>query len=93
MNYSVETTARFDREFKKLDKYTQKMLKAWIVKNLQGCVNPRLHGKGLSANLAGQWRYRIGDYRLICVIKDDKLIILALSIGHRSEIYNKSALK
>lgn len=85
--YSVETTARFDREFKKLDKYTQRMMKAWIVKNLVGCENPRIHGKGLTANRSGQWRYRIGDYRLICQIQDDQLVILALTIGHRREVY------
>ena len=87
MTYSVETTARFDREFKKLDRYTQKMIKAWIDKNLVDCENPRQHGKGLSSNRSGQWRYRIGDYRLICVIDDNKLIILALTVGHRREVY------
>ena len=87
MKYSVETTARFNKEFKKLDKYTQKMIKSWIVKNLVNTEDPRQHGKGLTANRSGQWRYRIGDYRLICDVQDEKLIILALSIGHRKEIY------
>ena len=82
MSYGVETTERFDREFKKLDRYTQRMIKAWIEKNLVECENPRLHGKGLTANRSGQWRYRIGDYRLICQINDNKLVILALSVGH-----------
>ena len=89
MSYSVETTPRFDKEFKKLDRYTQKMIKAWIVKNLVGCENPRVHGKALTANRTGQWRYRIGDYRLICLIKDNELIILAMTIGHRREVYEK----
>ncbi len=89
MSYRVETTARFDKEFKKLDRYTQKMVKAWIEKNLIDCDDPRLHGKGLTANRSGQWRYRIGDYRLICLIEDNRLVILALSIGHRSEIYKQ----
>lgn len=88
MRYEVETTARFDREFKKLDRYTQRMIKAWIEKNLVGCENPRQHGKGLTANRSGQWRYRIGDYRLICEIKEKELVILALSVGHRREVYN-----
>ena len=86
MKYKVETTSRFDKELKKLDKYTTKMIKAWIEKNLVDCENPRAHGKGLTANRSGQWRYRIGDYRLICEIKDDKLIILALSVGHRRDV-------
>lgn len=88
MTYSVETTERFDKEFKKLDKYTQRMIKGWIDKHLVDCQNPRAFGKGLTANRSGQWRYRIGDYRLICNIQDDKLVILALSVGHRSIIYN-----
>lgn len=87
MSYRVETTARFDCEFKKLDRYTQKMIKAWIEKNLIDCDDPRIRGKGLTANRSGQWRYRIGDYRLICLIEDNQLVILALSVGHRSEIY------
>ncbi len=87
MSYSVETTARFDREFKKLDRYTQRFIKGWIEKNLVGSDNPRQHGKALTANRSGQWRYRIGDYRLICNIDDNKLIILALTMGHRREIY------
>lgn len=89
MSYSVETTARFDREFKKLDRYTQRFIKGWIEKNLVGSDNLRQHGKALTANRSGQWRYRIGDYRLICNIDDNKLIILALTMGHRREIYAK----
>lgn len=88
MKYSIRTTARFDKEFKKLDRYTQLMIKAWIDKNLIGCENPRIHGKALVANRKGQWRYRIGDYRLICLIEDNELIITALSVGHRREVYN-----
>lgn len=87
MRYTVETTDQFEREFRKLDKYTQRMLKAWIQKNLMNCEDPRARGKGLTANRSGQWRYRIGDYRLICQIEDDRLVILALSVGHRREVY------
>lgn len=72
MSYKVEVTQRFEKEFKKLDRYTQKMIKSWIEKNLIGCSNPRQHGKGLTANRSGQWRYRIGDYRLICAIQGDE---------------------
>ncbi len=88
MSYSIETTTRFDREFKKLDRYTQRIIKGWIEKNLIGEDDPRRHGKGLTSNRSGQWRYRIGDYRLICQIDDNKLIILALSVGHRRDIYD-----
>ncbi len=87
MSYIVKTTPRFDKEFKKLDRYTMRMIKAWIEKHLVNCEDPRIHGKGLTANRSGQWRYRIGDYRIICHINDSELVILALSVGHRSEVY------
>ena len=51
------------------------------------CSDPRVHGKALTANLKGMWRYRIGDYRMLCLIEDEKLIITSLNIGHRREIY------
>ncbi len=89
MIYTVSTTEKFDKELKKLDKYTQRIIIAWIDKYLVDCENPRIYGKGLTANRTGQWRYRIGDYRLICEIEDNALIILALSIGHRKDIYDK----
>ena len=81
MSYVVRTTPRFEKEFKKLDRYT---------KNLSGCENPRVKGKALTANRKGQWRYRIGDYRLLCLIEDEELVILALSIGHRREVYDNT---
>ena len=89
MTYKIETTPKFDKEFKKLDRYTMKMIKSWIVKNLVDCENPRAKGKGLTADKSGEWRYRIGDYRLICEINDNELIILALSVGHRRDVYKQ----
>lgn len=86
--YTVKTASHFDKEFKKLDKFTQKILSSWIDKNLEGCENPRIQGKGLTSNHS-EWRYKIGDYRLICVIEDDKLIILAFTVGHGKNIYEK----
>lgn len=88
MKYTVEYTAGAIKNLKKLDKHTQALILGWIEKNLMNCENPRQHGKCLTANRSGQWRYRIGDYRLICEIEDDKIVILILSIGHRREIYN-----
>ncbi len=86
--YEVVYSERAIKELKKLDKYTRQMIYAWIGKNLVGCENPRQHGRGLTANRSGQWRYRIGDYRLICQINDNELVILALSVGHRRSVYN-----
>lgn len=87
MKYKVLFTTKSKKQLKKLDKYTQSLIIGWIEKNLEGCENPRVHGKGLTANRTGQWRYRIGDYRLICEINDNEVVILVLEIGHRREIY------
>lgn len=87
MKYNVVFTTEAKKNLKKLDKHTSSLIIGWIEKNLQGCENPRAKGKGLTANRSGEWRYRIGDYRLICEIKDNELIILALSVGHRRDVY------
>lgn len=89
MKYRVELTERAKKTIKKLDKYTAKMILSWLRKNLEGCEDTRSHGKGLTANRSGQWRYRIGDYRLIADIQDDKVLILVLEIGHRRDIYER----
>lgn len=87
MSYSVEYTPQAVRELKRLDRHIRALIVSWIEKNLVGCEDPRLHGKGLSANRSGQWRYRIGDYRLISEIMDDRIVILIISVGHRSDVY------
>jgi mRNA interferase RelE/StbE len=75
------------RDLKKLDNSVSRVIYAWLKKNTDGCSDPRIHGKGLTANRSGQWRYRVGNYRIICKIEDDKVIVLVLTIGHRSEVY------
>ncbi|MGN0629705.1 MAG: type II toxin-antitoxin system RelE/ParE family toxin [Ruminococcus sp.] len=88
--YSVKTTSDFDKQFKKLDKSVQRIISKWINKHLDGCTDPRATGKGLVANLKGYWRYRIGDYRLVVEIRDSELVIVAVSVAHRSEVYSKN---
>lgn len=90
MTYKVEYTEQAIKELKKIDKHTQFFILAWIEKNLVDCENPRQHGKGLTANRSGEWRYRVGDYRIIAEIEDDKVIILVLTVGHRREVYCKN---
>ncbi|MDY5123937.1 MAG: type II toxin-antitoxin system RelE/ParE family toxin [Treponema sp.] len=75
------------KEFLKLDKPIQKQIQTFIVK-LQGLEDPRSSGKALVGNLAGRWHYRVGDYRLVCEIDDEKIIITILRIGHRKNIYD-----
>jgi mRNA interferase RelE/StbE len=86
MKYRVEFSKRSLKELKKLDQHTALFLIAWIRKNLEGCSNPYEHGKGLTANHGDQWRYRIGSYRIITEISEDKVVILIVQIGHRKDI-------
>ncbi len=87
MSYHVLLTEMAKKQLEQMDKYTSALILGWIRKNLEGCTNPRTRGKGLTSNHSGEWRYRIGDYRLIAEIKDKEVIILVLEIGHRSKIY------
>ena len=87
MRYHVEFTKEALKQLKKLDRQSAALILGWIRKNLENCENPRIHGKGLTANRSGQWRYRVGDYRIIAEIQDDKVIILVLNVGHRRDIY------
>ncbi len=87
MKYRVELTELAKKQLKKLDKPTAAFLTGWMRKNLDGCSDPRQHGKGLTSNRSGQCRYRVGDYRLIAQIENSRIVILILSIGHRRDIY------
>ena len=88
MKYTVTFTKDALKQLKKMDKVTAALILGWIRKNLQGCDNPRVHEKGLTANRSGQWRYRVGDYRIIAEIQDDNVLILVLNIGHRRDVYS-----
>ena len=58
-------------------------------KNIDGCDNPRVHGKGLTANLSGKWRYRVGDWRGLANIDDGVVTVEVFMVEHRSEVYKK----
>jgi mRNA interferase RelE/StbE len=85
--YRLVIETRATKQLKKLDPFQQRIILSWLRKNLDGTDNPRAKGKGLSENLVGLWRYRIGDYRVICDIRDDICEVIAIEIGHRNEIY------
>ena len=88
MRYHVVFSAQAKKALKKLDRRVYATIVTWIRRNLEGCDNPRLHGKDLTANRSGQWRYRIGDYRLIADIQDDIVVILIVTVGHRRDVYD-----
>ena len=81
--YKIEYTDGFKKKFKKLDQSIQRFILKWLRLNLYGCSNPRVHGKALTADLSGYWRYGIANYRIIAEIKDEQLIIVAVSVSHR----------
>ena len=85
--YQVKYTKQFEKKLKKLDVSIQRLVLKWIKKHLVDCEDPKRFGKGLTANLKGYWRYRIGDYRLLAEIDENELIIIAIDIKHRSIVY------
>lgn len=86
--FQVELTAHARKQLHKMDRFDAKILAAWIKNNLEGCADPRAWGKSLSANRSGEWRYRVGAYRIIALIHDDVVTIEVFSIGHRKSIYD-----
>ena len=86
--YKVEYAPLAIKQLKKLDKHISALIIGWIEKNLVDCEDPRRYGKGLVANRSGEWRYRIGDYRILADVQDDKLVILIITVGHRREVYD-----
>lgn len=75
------------KSLKKMDRNTASLILGFVEKKLEGCTDPRALGKALTAEHKGKWRYRIGDYRLLCLLDDDKVIVTVIAVGHRSDIY------
>ena len=84
--WSLETTDQFDREFKTLDRAVQRRVLGYL-HDVEGLDDPRQRGKGLTANHAGVWQYRVGDYRILAQLIDNTLTVLALRVGHRRDVY------
>ena len=73
MKYHVDYTKQARKTLNKMDSQIRDKIYNWINKFLEGCENPRLYGKALHGNLAGNWSYRVGNYRIIADIQDDKI--------------------
>ncbi|MBY7665193.1 type II toxin-antitoxin system RelE/ParE family toxin [Staphylococcus agnetis] len=73
----------------KIDKTTRNILLKWLYNNVHNSDNPRLHGKALQEELSNPWRYRVGKYRIIAEIQDDELVILAINVEIRGNIYKR----
>ncbi len=88
MAWTIKPARRFERELAKLDKSVQRKILAYLETRVTPSEDPRTFGKALGYDLAGFWRYRIGDYRILCKIEDEHLVIVAVSVGHRSDVYD-----
>ncbi|MDX2073474.1 MAG: type II toxin-antitoxin system RelE/ParE family toxin [Alphaproteobacteria bacterium] len=87
MAWQVEFTAKADKQFAKLDRHTQQA----IVKYLERVIesdDPTLFGKALVGEFSGLWRYRVGKYRIICDLQQQRLIVEVVRIGKRNSVYD-----
>lgn len=88
MAWKVELSAEADRELKKLDAQHARRILEFLHERVANLDDPRAIGEALHGSALGEfWRYRVGPYRLICKIQDNRLVVLVLRVGHRKEIY------
>jgi mRNA interferase RelE/StbE len=85
--YRVEYTETALSQLRKLDHQIARRVLDYL-DDLTTLDDPRDRGKGLSGDLATVWRYRVGEYRVLCELRDTELVILALEVGHRSRVYD-----
>ena len=88
MSWAYSFEARALKELKKLGPQARSEIVAYLDERVAGNEDPRAFGKALKGDLAGLWRYRVADFRLICAIQDQRLIVLVLKVGHRRDIYD-----
>ena len=89
MAWTVEIADFAERQLRKLDRPVRDRMLDYLHDRIEGCKNPRHFGEPLKGGKAGLWRYRVGDYRIICELRDDVLVVLALAVGHRREVYRR----
>lgn len=85
--YEWSFTKKGRKSFKKLDPIMQRRIMSWLDTHIDGAENPRIWGKALEGSFKTLWRYRVGMYRLIVDIQDQKFIVLVVKVGKRSDVY------
>jgi mRNA interferase RelE/StbE len=85
--WTIEYARTAREQLRKLDKTIARRIADYLDNRIAALENPRDAGKALTGKLQGCWRYRVGDYRIVCSIEDGRLVVLVLEIGHRREIY------
>ncbi len=88
MRWAYSFDVRALHELQKLDRQAQKDIIAYLEKRIATKEDPRRFSKPLKADLTGLWLYRVRDYRILCQIKDDILLVLVVSVGHRKNVYD-----
>ncbi len=91
MAWTVSISNVAERQLGKLDRPVQSRILDWLNDRIEGCKNPRHFEEPLKGDFAGLWRYRVGDYRILCEIQDQKIVVLVLTIGHRRQIYKRGS--
>lgn len=89
MAWTINISATAVKQLKKLDKTAQKRIVSFLHTKIEVTHNPRQQGKALKGDKGGLWRYRLGDYRIICQIQDEIITLLVLEVGHYKEVYRK----
>jgi len=89
MAWKIEFDPAALKELKKLDKSVEKRILKFLRERVEKLDDPRQVGARLQGALCGMWKYRVGDYRLICSLENDRLVVLVLRIGHRREVYKR----
>ena len=87
MSWDYRVSERALKELRKLGPNASRRILEFLDDRIQGTDNPRHYGKALKGELGEFWRYRVGDYRILCKIEDDVLIVLVVKMGHRRDIY------
>jgi mRNA interferase RelE/StbE len=86
--WRVEFDRDAARDLRKLGAPAQRLILRYLRQRIATAENPRRFGRALTGDLKGLWRYRIGDYRIVAAIEDDRLIVLVVTVGHRREVYD-----
>jgi mRNA interferase RelE/StbE len=87
--WNVEFTETAGKQLQRLDKKWQALILDYLEDEIAPLENPRNKGKALMGDKRGLWRYRIGDYRVICKIEDELMVIVAVTVGHRKDVYEE----
>lgn len=88
MAWTINYSDRALKSLRKMDKQAARRIVDFMDQRIAVLADPRQSGKSLKGELGEFWRYRVGDYRILCDIRDDELVILAATIGHRREVYD-----